>query len=144
MANHHDGSTGERPLLDRRDFLCAGTATGLGAAAALHGIDLAAAAEPAEPAAAGTVRVRQTAGSARHAQRPALTWAPLGEEKAGIALRPTRRHQDVLGFGAAFTDATCYLFNQLAPDARRALFHDLYHPSEMAVGVARTRIGSSD
>jgi len=50
----------------------------------------------------------------------------------------------VLGFGAAFTDAACYTFSRLGPAAREALFHELFHPSEMGLSVCRTCIGSSD
>ncbi len=50
----------------------------------------------------------------------------------------------MLGFGAAFTDAACYTFNQLSPPARETLFHELFHPSEMGLNVCRTCIGASD
>jgi len=50
----------------------------------------------------------------------------------------------MLGFGAAFTDAACYMFNQLSASAREPLFHDLFHPSEMGLSVCRTCMGSSD
>lgn len=142
--NDHDESVGARQLLDRRDFLRAGSAICLGAGATLHDMHFAMAARPVEASAAGTVRVWQTTGSARYAERPALSWIPVGTAKANIVLGPARRFQEVLGFGAAFTDAACYMFNQLAPDARKALFHDLYDASELGLGVARVCIGSSD
>lgn len=61
-----------------------------------------------------------------------------------MTLDPAKRFQDVLGFGAAFTDAACYTFNRLEPAAREGLFHELFHPSEMGLNVCRTCIGSSD
>jgi glucosylceramidase len=61
-----------------------------------------------------------------------------------VTLDPAKRFQDVLGFGAAFTDAACYTFNRLEPAAREGLFHELFHPSEMGLNVCRTCIGSSD
>jgi len=61
-----------------------------------------------------------------------------------IVLNPEVKFQEILGFGAAFTDAACYMFNQLSSAAREPLFHDLFHPSEMGLSVCRTCIGSSD
>jgi len=61
-----------------------------------------------------------------------------------VTLDPAKKLQDVLGFGAAFTDAACYTFNRLEPVARESLFHELFHPSEMGLNVCRTCIGSSD
>jgi glucosylceramidase len=61
-----------------------------------------------------------------------------------VTLDPSKQFQDVLGFGAAFTDAACYTFNRLDPGARESLFHELFHPSEMGLNVCRTCIGSSD
>ena len=49
-----------------------------------------------------------------------------------------------MGFGGAFTDAACYTFNRLAPDAREQLFHEMFHPSEMGLSVCRICVGSSD
>jgi glucosylceramidase len=59
-------------------------------------------------------------------------------------LDPNTKFQEMLGFGAAFTDASCYTFNQLPAAARDELFHQLFHPSEMGLNVCRTCIGSSD
>jgi glucosylceramidase len=61
-----------------------------------------------------------------------------------ILLDPTKAYQEVLGVGAALTEAACYMFNQLLPQVREQLFHELYHPSEMSFGICRTCIGSSD
>ena len=61
-----------------------------------------------------------------------------------LVLDPSKKFQEMLGFGAAFTDAACYTFNRLSPDARETLFHDLFHPSEMGLNVCRTCIGASD
>ena len=61
-----------------------------------------------------------------------------------VVLDPTKKFREVLGFGAAFTDAACYTFSQLDPAAREKLFHQLFHRSEMGLSVCRTCIGSSD
>ena len=45
---------------------------------------------------------------------------------------------------AAFTDASCYVLNQLESSSRAALFHEWFHPSEMGFNMGRTCIGASD
>ena len=61
-----------------------------------------------------------------------------------IHLDPGTLYQEILGFGGAFTDASCYLLNQMAPDARHALLSDLYGPAGLRLSVGRTCMGSSD
>jgi len=61
-----------------------------------------------------------------------------------IYLAPQTVYQEILGFGGAFTDASCYLLHQLSPDARRAFLSDLYGPSGLRLSVGRTCIGTSD
>ena len=75
-----------------------------------------------------------------------LAWQRAGGPGVSetIELNPDQRFQEILGFGAAFTDASCYMFRQLSEDARGKLFHELFHPSEMALNVCRTCIGASD
>jgi glucosylceramidase len=71
--------------------------------------------------------------------KPLLRVSPLG-----IHLEPGIRYQEVLGFGGAFTDASCYLFHQMEPEARHALLADLYGSQGLAFSMGRTCIGSSD
>jgi glucosylceramidase len=93
----------------------------------------------------GSVAVRLTAGAKRYAEQPPIQWQPAaGSAGDAIILNPDKTYQDVLGFGAAFTDAACYNFGQLAPDQREQLLHELFSPSEMNFSVCRTCIGSSD
>lgn len=61
-----------------------------------------------------------------------------------IVIDTKKTRQPVLGFGAAFTDGSCYLFNELKPGAREKLFHTFFHPSEMGLNVCRICIGSAD
>jgi len=93
----------------------------------------------------GEIQVRLTSGEKRFAKEAPLQWraAPAKVENA-IRLDPGRTFQEVLGFGAAFTDAACYMFNQLSAAAREQLLHELCHPSEMSFSAARICIGSSD
>jgi len=97
------------------------------------------------PAPAGEITVRVTSGKLRYASAESLTWRTAGNPaENAIVLDPGKKFQEMLGFGAAFTDAACYMFNQLPAPARDELFHELFHPAEMGLGVCRTCIGSSD
>lgn len=113
----------------RRDFLAA-----MSMAAALHAGER-----------SGEIGVRLTAGNKRFSEEKPLNWLPAtGVPEGSIVLDPAKSYQDVLGFGAAFTDAACYMFQQLEAPAREKLFHELFHPSEMGFSVGRACIGASD
>ena len=127
----------------RRDFLklsAQGTAA-LATAVALPRFAIASASAPS-----GELSVWVTDDSHRLSRSPSIAWQPAAESKARetVVLNPGNKFQEILGFGAAFTDAACYTFNQLAPAPREKLFHELFHPSEMGLSVCRTCIGSSD
>jgi len=95
---------------------------------------------------AGEIAAWVTSEKNRFARMRGLRWrtaAAMPSEQA-IVLNPEKKFQPILGFGAAFTDAACYMFNQLSPSAREPLFHELFHPGEMGLNVCRTCIGSSD
>ena len=87
-----------------------------------------------------------TSGKKRFESVDSLTWQRAGGKGVSetIELNLDERFQEILGFGAAFTDASCYMFRQLSEDTRGKLFHELFHPSEMALNVCRTCIGASD
>jgi glucosylceramidase len=96
-------------------------------------------------ASTGEIDVRLTAGAAKFAPQAAIKWLAAGGMSGDtIVLDPTKTYQEVLGVGAALTEGACYMFNQLTPQAREKVFHELYHPSEMGFGVCRTCIGASD
>ena len=57
---------------------------------------------------------------------------------------PARRKQEILGFGAAITEASCYVLSRLKTMNAQAVMHDLFAPDEMALNVCRTCIGASD
>jgi glucosylceramidase len=87
-----------------------------------------------------------TSGDERFAAAPQSSWHPaVGAATTDqVRLNPSTKFQEILGFGGAFTDATCYTFNRLSPSEREKLFHELFHPSEMGLGVGRICVGSSD
>jgi glucosylceramidase len=93
----------------------------------------------------GEIQVHLTAGEKRFAREAPLQWkAATAAGGNTIRLDPGRTFQEVLGFGAAFTDAACYMFNQLTAASREQLLRELCHPSEMGFSAARICVGSSD
>jgi glucosylceramidase len=94
----------------------------------------------------GTVAVRLTTGDQRYSSSPALSWqgADLAPRENTIVLGGTRSRQPVLGFGAAFTDAACYVIHRMPEAERERLLQELFHPDQMGLNVCRLCIGSSD
>lgn len=93
----------------------------------------------------GEITVRVTAGKQRYAAASPISWGASDKRvENAIELDAGTKYQEMLGFGAAFTDAACYTFNRLSAAAREDLFHELFHPSEMGLSVCRTCMGSSD
>jgi glucosylceramidase len=127
----------------RRDFL---KSTGFAIAAGAVPTRLVAA-QPSIPEAAppaGEITVKVTTGKLRYASASPLKWSAGGASENSIVIDPGKKLQEMLGFGAAFTDAACYTFNQLPSAPREQLFHELFHPSEMGLNVCRTCVGASD
>lgn len=72
-------------------------------------------------------------------------WRTVSAERsAGIHIDTTKHYQEILGFGAAFTDASCYLLAELDEQKRAALLNDLLGPNGLRLSVGRTCIGASD
>lgn len=92
----------------------------------------------------GAIAVRVTAGEKRYAEGEAVTWRPRQEGGAGIEVDAAQKHQDILGFGAAFTDAACYVIHQLGEERERALLEEFFAPENSGFSVCRVPIGSSD
>ncbi len=125
-------------LRTRRDFVKLTTA-----ALALAEAMPASATEADRPS--GDIEVHVTAGAKRFARETPVSWRPAaGAPEDAIILDPSQTGQEVLGFGAALTDAACYTLHRLDPGPREQLFHELFHPSEMGLNVCRTCIGASD
>lgn len=92
------------------------------------------------------ISVWVTSDNERFASIPSIAWSASSALDAGeqLQLDPTRRYQEILGFGGAFTDAACYTFNRLSLTEREELFHQMFHPAQMALSVGRVCVGSSD
>lgn len=100
----------------------------------------------AEAVASSTpVKIWSTFRDRRHASEPALNWRQATEIASNaIVLNPSATRQEVLGFGAALTDASCWMLSQIPAAQRGELMHELFSPGEMALNVCRTCTGSSD
>ena len=127
----------------RREFLKL-SALGLAATTAAPASVLAS--RPSSAIPTGEIEAWVTAGEKRCARSKAISWRPASEASypQTISLNPAKQFQDILGFGAAFTDASCYTLNRLAPEKREELFHEMFHPSQMGLSVCRVCMGSSD
>lgn len=75
-----------------------------------------------------------------------IGWHPAPDSPPIDSVRfvATNKFQEVLGFGGCFSDASCYVINQLRQPLRDELLHELCHPSEMALNVHRTCMGAAD
>jgi len=127
----------------RREFLKA-SAMGLAAAAAAETLPV----TDVFAAQGGTGELAgwTTFGEARFQRISPLQWRTSAgpSAKGVIVVNPQNKFQEILGFGGAFTDASCFLFSQLSEAARTKVFRDLFHPSAMNLSVCRTCIGASD
>src|SRR5271157_5469945 len=91
------------------------------------------------------VRAWVTSGAQRFAGFEAPRWQKAAASASlDIRIDPASRRQTILGFGAAFTDAACYLFSQLPAQGRQELIGEFFGPDGLRLSVARTCIGSSD
>jgi len=90
-------------------------------------------------------KVTITDPSRKFADVADVAWTPAaGAAREAIVVDPAKQFQEVLGFGAAFTDSSCYMFNTLAQDKREELLRRFFDPKEAGFSVCRTCIGSSD
>jgi glucosylceramidase len=98
---------------------------------------------------AGSPRGWLTTGSQRYHEVPVSGWesnagAASHHADSTIEIDPSQTFQSILGVGGAFTDSSCFLFNQMDPAGRRQLLQELFSPEGLHFSVARTCIGSSD
>lgn len=93
-----------------------------------------------------TAKTFVTDGKRRHQPGPDLAWRPHAPDKADVVVRldSAERFQPMLGFGAAFTDAACFVLQSMSAAARQALMRDLFLPGTMNLSVGRCAVGASD
>ena len=103
-----------------------------------------------EVAAAARARAWITTNQERLKEIPVAGWrAPSGAEAgsgsaAGITVDASQRFQSILGFGGAFTDASCCLLSRMEAGHRRKLLDEFFGPAGLGLSMGRTCIGSSD
>lgn len=72
-----------------------------------------------------------------------IIWQQSSAQAADtIVLTPQKTYQSIHGFGGAFTDSACYMFDKLPAPSRDKLFKHLF--GDLGLNVGRTCIGSSD
>ncbi len=124
----------------RRNFLKTATATAAALAVSRRVPVLAAGLAPS-----GTVKVWGTFRDQRHAALAPLEWKhPRQVAADAIQLDSGATRQEILGFGAAITEASAYVLSRMSDAERAPVMHDLFAPDAMALNVCRTCIGSSD
>lgn len=116
------------------------------ASLAANRFDVSAAPEATTKPRASGIAVWFTNNKQRFAAGQPIQWQPVSAPAGAdsIQLVVANKFQDILGFGGCFSDASCYVINQLHSQIREPLLHEMFHPSEMGLSVNRTCIGAAD
>ncbi|HVU47601.1 MAG TPA: glycoside hydrolase family 30 beta sandwich domain-containing protein [Terracidiphilus sp.] len=61
-----------------------------------------------------------------------------------VTVDASQRFQSVLGFGGAFTDASCYLLSRMDAEQRRKLLNEFFGQDGLGLSMGRTCMGASD
>jgi glucosylceramidase len=87
-----------------------------------------------------------TFAAARMQPQPAPRWEQAADtpDAEAVTVDPEERHQLLLGFGAAFTDAACFVLSAMPSAERDALLRALLTTEGLALSVCRTCVGQSD
>src|SRR5258708_18175366 len=138
----------EPSVTTRREILkYAGLGMGAAAASAL-GVTVNAKAEANELQ--GTTRPAQTEVTDKSGKRLAagaeIAWTKVAKKAAAadVTVDPTKPAQMILGFGAAFTDASCFTLSRLSDNDRANLLHTMFGQDQHALSMGRIPIGASD
>ncbi len=94
----------------------------------------------------GAVDVFLTSAKHRHEQAASAAWTKTAPASVTdvIAVDRSQRYQPILGFGAALTDASCFLLSQMDAPRRQAFLAETYSPTQMGLNFGRAAIGASD
>ena len=96
---------------------------------------------------ARVARVFVTSATKKHEEAQRLTIGPK-EGSPGtrdrLVVDRSQRFQSMLGFGSAYTDASCFLLHSMQPQARQSFLRETLSPDRMNLSVGRTTIGASD
>lgn len=92
-------------------------------------------------------RVYMTSETKQHAALASVAFREqkgTSEPSDAVLVDSSQRLQPMLGFGCAYTDASCFLLSTMQPDARQKFLQDTFSPGSMNLNVGRTSIGASD
>jgi len=92
----------------------------------------------------GSCRAWRTSDRGKFTEVAVPEWQAASGSISGVTIDASQRFQSVLGFGGAFTDASCYLLGGMEPVQRGKLLKELFGPSGLSLSLGRTCIGSSD
>ena len=75
-----------------------------------------------------------------------IAWTKVAKRAAApdVTVDPTKPAQTILGFGAAFTDASCFTLSRLSDRDRANLLHTMFGQDQHALSMGRIPIGASD
>ncbi len=94
-----------------------------------------------------TIAISTTSAEKRNSESSILwqaTPSPTQVIADTIVVEPNKKFQKILGFGGAFTDSACCMFDQMSTVERGKLFHELFAPTALNLNLCRTCIGASD
>jgi glucosylceramidase len=82
----------------------------------------------------------------RLAAGPEIAWTKPANNApaADVTVDPTKSAQTILGFGAAFTDASCFTLSRLSDTERANLLRQMFGQDQHALSIGRIPIGASD
>src|SRR5258705_304720 len=77
---------------------------------------------------------------------PEIGWTKPAKKTAAadVTVDPATPAQTILGFGAAFTDASCFTLSRLSDTDRANLLHTMFGRDQHALSMGRIPIGASD
>jgi glucosylceramidase len=75
-----------------------------------------------------------------------IAWMKVARRAAAadVTVDPTKPAQTILGFGAAFTDASCFALSRLSDSDRANLLHTMFGQDQHALSMGRIPMGASD
>jgi len=125
--------------IHRRDFLKISAAGAVAASLpnALHALS--------SDSPAGSITAVTTDATRKYVKLAPIAWSKAQSAGANtVTINPSQQYQEVVGFGGAFTDATCFTLNRLDTSVRTELFREWFDPKEMGLSIGRVCIGASD
>lgn len=98
------------------------------------------------PPPAQEIAVYVTSPKQKRVRAAPLAWETTVPTQSAetVTLEAGRTFQPVLGFGAAFTDAACYVLHGMPEAARRRTMADLFTANGLNLSVGRCCVGASD